>query len=327
MATGERSRAACASRSSTSASGVAAARGRAVVKATVSASVSSLAASATGSTRRSLAAALSAATADVAAVSDRRDGEQAQQHGEGLVVGEHQRRQAVARGEPVAAVAAAHRADRDVQVDEVGHVAPHGALVDAEAFGQLGDRAGAARLQDLQQGQHPGGGTGHTAQIPGGMCPVFVSSVDRDGGIGPPEALAGASHEPRVDPPHHRRRPAPRRLLRAGHRRAGAWSTPDFAEIGTPAGTLAIGHTRTVALFGAGSARPADNHTAIIEFLVADVDAEYARLRETVDDVRERADHDAVGQPVAALPRPRRQPGQLLHPGHAGGDRQVRALT
>ena len=64
-----------------------------------------------------------------------------------------------------------------------------------------------------------------------------------------------------------------------------AWSTPDFAELGTASGTLAIGSTRTVALFGAGSARPADNHTAIIEFLVADVDAEYARLRETLDDV------------------------------------------
>jgi len=65
---------------------------------------------------------------------------------------------------------------------------------------------------------------------------------------------------------------------------AAAWSTPDFAEIGTPAGTVAIGHARTVALFGAGSARPADNRTAIIEFLVADVDGEYLRLRETVDE-------------------------------------------
>jgi predicted enzyme related to lactoylglutathione lyase len=64
-----------------------------------------------------------------------------------------------------------------------------------------------------------------------------------------------------------------------------AWSTPDFAEISTPSGTLAIGSSRTVALFGAGSARPADNHSAIIEFLVADVDGEYARLRETLDDV------------------------------------------
>jgi predicted enzyme related to lactoylglutathione lyase len=58
------------------------------------------------------------------------------------------------------------------------------------------------------------------------------------------------------------------------------WSTPDFAELRTPAGTLAIGSTRTVALFGAGSARPADNHTAILEFLVDDVDAEYERIRQ-----------------------------------------------
>ena len=58
------------------------------------------------------------------------------------------------------------------------------------------------------------------------------------------------------------------------------WSTPDFAELQTPAGTLAIGSTRTVALFGAGSARAADNHSAIIEFLVDDVDAEYERIRQ-----------------------------------------------
>ncbi|MGW4352222.1 VOC family protein [Nocardia sp. NPDC004582] len=62
------------------------------------------------------------------------------------------------------------------------------------------------------------------------------------------------------------------------------WATPDFAEIVTPAGTLAIGSTRTVALFAAGSAHPADNHTAIIEFLVPDVDADYLRLRDTVED-------------------------------------------
>lgn len=62
------------------------------------------------------------------------------------------------------------------------------------------------------------------------------------------------------------------------------WATSDFAEIATPGGTLAIGSTRTVALFAEGSARPADNHTAIIEFLVPDVDAEYRRLRDTVED-------------------------------------------
>lgn len=57
------------------------------------------------------------------------------------------------------------------------------------------------------------------------------------------------------------------------------WSTPDFVELRTPVGTLAIGSARTVALFGEGSARPADNHTAIIEFLVEDVDADYRRLQ------------------------------------------------
>ena len=65
---------------------------------------------------------------------------------------------------------------------------------------------------------------------------------------------------------------------------AATWSTPDFAELATPAGTLAIGSTRTVPLFGEGSARPADNHTAIIEFLVDDVDAAYERLRDVVKD-------------------------------------------
>ncbi|MDG3013998.1 VOC family protein [Speluncibacter jeojiensis] len=58
----------------------------------------------------------------------------------------------------------------------------------------------------------------------------------------------------------------------------GSWLTPDFAELRTSAGTLAIGSTRTVELFAPGSARPADNHTAIVEFLVSDVDAEYERI-------------------------------------------------
>ena len=66
---------------------------------------------------------------------------------------------------------------------------------------------------------------------------------------------------------------------------AASWSTDDFAELSTPHGTLAIGHTRTVALFGAGSARAADNRTAIVEFLVEDVDREYARLAPDLDEV------------------------------------------
>ncbi|TDV56257.1 VOC family protein [Actinophytocola oryzae] len=57
------------------------------------------------------------------------------------------------------------------------------------------------------------------------------------------------------------------------------WATPDFAEITTPTFTLAVGSTRTVGVFGPGTAHAADNHSAIIEFLVDDVDAEYSRLR------------------------------------------------
>ena len=55
--------------------------------------------------------------------------------------------------------------------------------------------------------------------------------------------------------------------------------TEDFAELVTEAGTLAIGSTRTLQLFGGDHvASPSANRTAIIEFRVADVDAEYRRL-------------------------------------------------
>lgn len=58
--------------------------------------------------------------------------------------------------------------------------------------------------------------------------------------------------------------------------------TPDFAEIVTPGATLAIGGVATVKLFGEGSAEPAANRTAIVEFRVDDVDAEYDRLRDLI---------------------------------------------
>jgi hypothetical protein len=51
-----------------------------------------------------------------------------------------------------------------------------------------------------------------------------------------------------------------------------------------PSATLAIGHSQTVSLFGAGSARAADNHSVILEFRVDDVDAEHARLQNLVED-------------------------------------------
>jgi predicted enzyme related to lactoylglutathione lyase len=57
--------------------------------------------------------------------------------------------------------------------------------------------------------------------------------------------------------------------------------TPDFAELVLPGATLAIGSGRTAA----GNAVPADNRTAIIEFRVDDVDAEFARLRDSLEDL------------------------------------------
>lgn len=66
---------------------------------------------------------------------------------------------------------------------------------------------------------------------------------------------------------------------------ASKWYTADFAELATPACTLAIGSTRTMAMFSAGAARPAENHSAIIEFHVDDVDGEYQRLKGVVSDV------------------------------------------
>jgi catechol 2,3-dioxygenase-like lactoylglutathione lyase family enzyme len=59
--------------------------------------------------------------------------------------------------------------------------------------------------------------------------------------------------------------------------------TDDFAELITPSATLAIASTRTLQLFGGDIARAADNHTAIIEFLVEDVDADYRRLEGAIE--------------------------------------------
>ena len=61
------------------------------------------------------------------------------------------------------------------------------------------------------------------------------------------------------------------------------WLAPVFAEIVTPSATLAFGSVETVALFQAGSAEPAANRTAIIEFQVEDVESEFARLRDQVE--------------------------------------------
>lgn len=55
--------------------------------------------------------------------------------------------------------------------------------------------------------------------------------------------------------------------------------TPDFAELQTKTATLAIGSIQTLQFFGGESvARPSENRSAIIEFMVDDVEKEYERL-------------------------------------------------
>lgn len=65
------------------------------------------------------------------------------------------------------------------------------------------------------------------------------------------------------------------------------WLAPVFAEIVTPSATLAIGATETVALFKPGCAEPGANRTAIVEFQVEDIDAEFERLKDSVSIVQE----------------------------------------
>ncbi|WP_111309935.1 VOC family protein [Confluentibacter sediminis] len=55
--------------------------------------------------------------------------------------------------------------------------------------------------------------------------------------------------------------------------------TPDFAELQTKTATLAIGSTRTLQFFGGENvAQASQNRSAIIEFLVEDVEKDYERL-------------------------------------------------
>ena len=60
--------------------------------------------------------------------------------------------------------------------------------------------------------------------------------------------------------------------------------TEDFAEFKTATATLAIGNTRTLQLFGGSEvAQAAQNRTAIIEFMVNDVDAVYQSQQGLID--------------------------------------------
>ncbi|KRD10340.1 glyoxalase [Flavobacterium sp. Root901] len=60
--------------------------------------------------------------------------------------------------------------------------------------------------------------------------------------------------------------------------------TPDFAELKTPTTTLAIGSTKTLQFFGGDEvAKPAQNSSVIIEFRVDDVENDYTRLADYLE--------------------------------------------
>jgi catechol 2,3-dioxygenase-like lactoylglutathione lyase family enzyme len=84
------------------------------------------------------------------------------------------------------------------------------------------------------------------------------------------------------------------------------WSTPDFAEVRTQRATLAIGSTRTVALFAPtspGAVRTGTNRSVILEFLVEDVDAVHRRLTTpSTDAAADAVDADPTGVDVVTEP-------------------------
>ena len=57
------------------------------------------------------------------------------------------------------------------------------------------------------------------------------------------------------------------------------WLTDDFAELVTPSATFALSHPRRVAFISENTPRAAANNSAVVEFLVDDVDDLFTRLQ------------------------------------------------
>ncbi len=69
--------------------------------------------------------------------------------------------------------------------------------------------------------------------------------------------------------------------------KSAEWLAPVFAEIVLPGATLSLGAAETVGLFRPGSAEPGANRTAVLEFQVDDIDAQFARLKDVAEVVHE----------------------------------------
>jgi catechol 2,3-dioxygenase-like lactoylglutathione lyase family enzyme len=72
--------------------------------------------------------------------------------------------------------------------------------------------------------------------------------------------------------------------------------TPDFAELQSRSANLAIGSTNTLQFFGGEEvAKAAENHTAIIEFRVDDVENDYKRLTDLLQTCLVQTHNNALG--------------------------------
>jgi predicted enzyme related to lactoylglutathione lyase len=115
-------------------------------------------------------------------------------------------------------------------------------------------------------------------------CPTSASAFRVSRPTGDRQLSANSGREAKV---RSRRTDDITRLVRFYETVSGlsaTWYTDDFAELVTPSCTLAIGSKRTMDMFGGAAVCPADKHSAIIEFRVADVDKEYAKLEKVIGD-------------------------------------------
>ena len=107
---------------------------------------------------------------------------------------------------------------------------------------------------------------------------------------------------------------------------APTWYSADFAELATPGSTLAIGSTSTMAMFGAGAARSAENYSAIIEFRLDDVDGEYRKLKTMISDVVQEPTTMPWGNRSLLFRDPDGNLINFLHTGERGGHQEIRPL-
>lgn len=114
----------------------------------------------------------------------------------------------------------------------------------------------------------------------------------------------GHHHQIRIRPHDRRRHQRDGRFYELVTNRTADWLAPQFAEIVTPAATLAIGSAETVAVFAEGSAKPGANRTAILKFMVEDIDAAFERLKDKVELVqRPNCCLGAIARSSSAIPR------------------------